>query len=216
MINIYISSWARNTDNFHQEWYGWHFPELIRIVSENQKYAQCALAIGDKKTLTDDSLHELAKIVDDDESTAKAIIEAARVSMGQDIGEADMENVKMFAKRTASLAAYLSSLRTILYPINALAREIWRNGNRARAREDIELGLRKNVPYSILPCRGAQRQKTSIALAIPPQSRRRRSSMAENHDPKISGRRVQVVKGSDAMVEQGLFLFPALQAVDGK
>ncbi|CZT15248.1 probable SIK1-involved in pre-rRNA processing [Ramularia collo-cygni] len=89
-----------------REWYGWHFPELIRIVSENQKYAQCALAIGDKKTLTDDSLHELAKIVDDDESTAKAIIEAARVSMGQDIGEADMENVMMFAKRTASLAAY--------------------------------------------------------------------------------------------------------------
>lgn len=89
-----------------REWYGWHFPELIRIVSENQKYAQCALAIGDKKTLTDDSLHELAKIVDDDEATAKAIIEAARVSMGQDIGEADMENVMMFAKRTASLAAY--------------------------------------------------------------------------------------------------------------
>ncbi|SMQ55370.1 unnamed protein product [Zymoseptoria tritici ST99CH_3D7] len=97
-----------------REWYGWHFPELIRIVSENQKYAQCALYIGDKKTLTEDSLHDLAKIVDDDESTAKAIIEAARVSMGQDLGESDMENVMMFAKRTASLAAYRKSLGAYL------------------------------------------------------------------------------------------------------
>ncbi|KXT16086.1 hypothetical protein AC579_7122 [Pseudocercospora musae] len=97
-----------------REWYGWHFPELIRIVSENQKYARCALFIGDKKSLTEDSLHELAKIVDDDESIAKAIIEAARVSMGQDISDTDMENVMTFAKRTADLAAYRKSLGNYL------------------------------------------------------------------------------------------------------
>lgn len=97
-----------------REWYGWHFPELIRIVSENHKYAQCALFIGDKKTLSDDSLHDLAKIVDDDESVARAIIEAARVSMGQDISDTDMENVMMFAKRTAELTAYRKQLGNYL------------------------------------------------------------------------------------------------------
>ncbi|KAK0852192.1 Nucleolar protein 56 [Friedmanniomyces endolithicus] len=93
-----------------REWYSWHFPELIRIVSENHKYARCALFIGDKRQLSEDSLHDLAKLVDDDESVARAIIEAARVSMGQDISGTDMENVMMFAKRTVSLADYRKSL----------------------------------------------------------------------------------------------------------
>ncbi|KAK5126850.1 snoRNP complex protein nop56 [Meristemomyces frigidus] len=97
-----------------REWYGWHFPELIKIVSENHKYARCALFIGNKKTLSEDSLHELAALVDDDESTARAVIEAARVSMGQDISEADMENVMTFARRTASLHQYRKTLGNYL------------------------------------------------------------------------------------------------------
>ncbi|KAH9825861.1 Nucleolar protein 56 [Teratosphaeria destructans] len=97
-----------------REWYGWHFPELIRIVSENSKYAKCALFIGDKKRLTEDDLHDLAKQVDDDESVARAIIDAARVSMGQDISETDMENVMTFAKRTVDLTNYRKTLGNYL------------------------------------------------------------------------------------------------------
>ena len=97
-----------------REWYGWHFPELIKIVSENHKYAKCALFIGNKKTLTDDSLHDLASEVDDDEATARAIIDAARVSMGQDLTDTDMDNVLTFAKRTVDLATYRKTLSTYL------------------------------------------------------------------------------------------------------
>lgn len=97
-----------------REWYGWHFPELVKIVSDNHKYARCALFIGDKKTLSEDQLHDLAAEVDDDETTARAIIEAARVSMGQDISEDDMRNVMTFAKRTASLATYRKTLGNYL------------------------------------------------------------------------------------------------------
>ncbi|KAK6582634.1 hypothetical protein PZA11_005042 [Diplocarpon coronariae] len=93
-----------------REWYGWHFPELVRIVSDNHIYAKLALAIGDKKTLTDASLHDLAAIVNDDADIAQAIIDAARVSMGQDISETDMNNVSAFANRVVKLAEYRRSL----------------------------------------------------------------------------------------------------------
>ncbi|KAH8819653.1 pre-rRNA processing nucleolar protein-like protein Sik1 [Xylogone sp. PMI_703] len=93
-----------------REWYGWHFPELIRIVSDNHTYAKLALAIGNKKSLTDKSLHDIAAIVNDDADIAQAVIDAAKVSMGQDISESDMENVSSFANRVVKLTDYRKSL----------------------------------------------------------------------------------------------------------
>jgi nucleolar protein 56 len=97
-----------------RENYGWHFPELSKIVSNNDQYAKAVLAIGDKSRLTEDDLHDLAAVVDDDEGVAQAIIKAARTSMGRDLSEADHEIVMAFAKRTASLAAYRKSLSNYL------------------------------------------------------------------------------------------------------
>jgi len=102
-----------------REWYGWHFPELIRIVSDNHTYAKLALAIGDKKSLTDESLHDIAAIVNDDADIAQAVIDAARVSMGQDISATDMESVSTFANRVVKLAEYRKSLYQ--YLVNKMA-----------------------------------------------------------------------------------------------
>lgn len=106
-----------------REWYSWHFPELFKIVSDNLTYTKLVLFIGDKATLSDDSLHDLAALVDDDEATAKSIIAAAKVSMGRDISEADVEHVKSFAERAVkiaearkSLQAYLSSKMAVVAP----------------------------------------------------------------------------------------------------
>jgi nucleolar protein 56 len=93
-----------------RENYGWHFPELNKIVSSNEQYANVVLAIGNKSRLGDDDVHDLAAIVDEDEGIAQAIVKAARTSMGRDLSEADMEIVMAFAKRTASLATYRKQL----------------------------------------------------------------------------------------------------------
>ncbi|KAF7929926.1 uncharacterized protein EAE97_009523 [Botrytis byssoidea] len=93
-----------------REWYGWHFPELVRLVSDNHTYAKLALAIGNKKNLTDEDLHDIAALVDDDGDKAQSIIDAAKVSMGQDISVNDMENVSAFANRVVKLAEYRRSL----------------------------------------------------------------------------------------------------------
>ena len=97
-----------------REWYSWHFPELIRIVSENQLYAKLALWIGDKKRLSDNDLHDLAHQVNDDEEIAQSIIDAAKVSMGQDLSETDMKNVTAFALRVVNLAKVRKSLHGYL------------------------------------------------------------------------------------------------------
>lgn len=97
-----------------REWYSWHFPELIKIVSENQKYARLAVFIKDKKRLSDDDLHDLAAVVEDDEGIARSIIEAAKHSMGQDLSETDMENVVAFAERVVSLTTYRKTLHSYL------------------------------------------------------------------------------------------------------
>ncbi|KZF21934.1 pre-rRNA processing nucleolar protein-like protein Sik1 [Xylona heveae TC161] len=93
-----------------REWYSWHFPELIKIVSDNHTYARLALFVGDKKTLNDEKLHDIAAIVNDDAEIAQSIIDAAKVSMGQDISETDMENVMAFASRVVSLTGFRKSL----------------------------------------------------------------------------------------------------------
>ncbi|KAI9929217.1 hypothetical protein ASPWEDRAFT_168943 [Aspergillus wentii DTO 134E9] len=97
-----------------REWYSWHFPELVKIVSDNQRYAQLALFVKDKKNLTDENLHDIAALVEDDEGVAQSIIDAAKHSMGQEISESDMENVISFAHRVVSLSKYRKSLHTYL------------------------------------------------------------------------------------------------------
>jgi nucleolar protein 56 len=97
-----------------REWYGWHFPELVKIVSDNHKYAKVALFVKDKKTLTEDGLHDLAAVVEDDEEIATSIINTAKISMGQDISDTDMENVTLFAQRVVSLANYRKTLYSYL------------------------------------------------------------------------------------------------------
>jgi len=96
-----------------REWYSWHFPELIKIVSDNYLYARLVMAIKDKSTLGDDKVEELAAIIDD-EDKAKEIITAAKHSMGQDISPIDLINIDMFAKKVISLAEYRTKLHAYL------------------------------------------------------------------------------------------------------
>lgn len=74
-----------------REWYGWHFPELYAIVSDNLNYARLVLFIGNKSTLGEDKLHELAALVDEDEEKASEVISKAKISMGRDISDVDMD-----------------------------------------------------------------------------------------------------------------------------
>lgn len=64
------------------EWYGYHFPELIKIVSDNSMYCRVARLISNRKELSEESLEGLEEVVMDS-AKAQAILDASRSSMGQ-------------------------------------------------------------------------------------------------------------------------------------
>ncbi|KIL66800.1 hypothetical protein M378DRAFT_9857 [Amanita muscaria Koide BX008] len=97
-----------------REWYGYHFPELVKLVPDNQLYARVVQFIGDKETLTEEKLPDLASLLDDDSILAQNILDAARGSMGSSLSEIDMLNISSFALRVVSLSEYRKSLISYL------------------------------------------------------------------------------------------------------
>jgi nucleolar protein 56 len=98
-----------------REWYSWHFPELKDIVKDNYMFARCAAFIQDKATLSSDEpkIMGLQEIVGD-EDTAKAVIHAAKTSMGVDCSSVDMLNIVNFTQRMVKLAEYRKNLALYL------------------------------------------------------------------------------------------------------
>ncbi|KAK6494990.1 nucleolar protein 56 [Huso huso] len=96
-----------------REWYGYHFPELIKIASENYTYCRLAKLIGNRKELSEESLEGLEEVVMDS-AKAQSILEASRSSMGMDISPIDLINIESFSTRVISLAEYRKELQEYL------------------------------------------------------------------------------------------------------
>lgn len=96
-----------------REWYSYHFPELIKIITDNLTYARVAQFIGNRKEFNDEKLEQLEDIVMDS-IKAQCIFEAARVSMGMDISPIDLINIQRFASRVIALVKYRSELSEYL------------------------------------------------------------------------------------------------------
>lgn len=65
-----------------REWYGYHFPELIKIVADNYTYCRMAKFIGNRKELSEEKLEDMEEIIMDS-AKAQAILDASRSSMGE-------------------------------------------------------------------------------------------------------------------------------------
>lgn len=114
-----------------REWYGYHFPELVKLVPDNYTYARLAVFIGDKDSLNEEKLAGLEEILEEAQSAAKStgeslstiespsttalnVLSAARNSMGSSLSPVDMLNISAFAQRVVSLSQYRKSLVTYL------------------------------------------------------------------------------------------------------
>lgn len=77
-----------------REWYGWHFPEMTKIVTDNIHYAKAVVFMGTRDQAQ--GLDFSGILEEDVEGQLKA---AAQVSMGTDISETDLDNIKDLANQ---------------------------------------------------------------------------------------------------------------------
>ena len=92
-----------------REWYSWHFPELGKIITDNGIFCKVVRHIEKRENVTEDIKDELTNLVLDDEK-AQQIIEAAKISMGQEMSEADVMQVKKFSERVVEQIEFREKL----------------------------------------------------------------------------------------------------------
>jgi len=88
-----------------REWYGWHFPEMAKIVNDNIKYAKSVLKMGMRPSCTSTDFSDIL------EDTMEAELkEAAVVSMGTMISEVDLVNIKALCEQVVQMVEYRGEL----------------------------------------------------------------------------------------------------------
>ncbi|POR31746.1 Nucleolar protein 58 [Tolypocladium paradoxum] len=92
-----------------KEWYGWHFPELAKILNDNLAYARLIIATGFRTNIAETDLSEILP-----EATEEAVKKAAEISMGTEITEVDLENIKSLAEQVILYTEYRSQLSSYL------------------------------------------------------------------------------------------------------
>jgi len=96
-----------------KEWYSWHFPELVKIVSDNKPYVQLVKLIQDRTKVEKGIVAEIEEIVLDG-GIAERIISAINSSMGQELIEEDLNALMNFCDRTISGYEYRDDLKEYL------------------------------------------------------------------------------------------------------
>lgn len=92
-----------------REWYGYHFPELTKIVPDNLLYTKVVQKLGFKENSEEVSLDDLVG-----EDLEKEIKTAAEISMGTEITEEDLESIQGLASQLLELFEYRDSLEDYL------------------------------------------------------------------------------------------------------
>jgi len=93
-----------------REWYGWHFPEMGKIVTENLAYAKVVKLMGFKTKAKDTNFSSI-DIPDEIGIEVKA---AAETSMGTEVTDEDLSNINSLAERVIELTEYRASLAEYL------------------------------------------------------------------------------------------------------
>ncbi|CAF1168697.1 unnamed protein product [Adineta ricciae] len=84
-----------------KEWYGWHFPELAKIVQDNIAFCKTVQRIAAAEL-------ELSDILPTD--VEAQVKEAAEISMGTEISEEDITNIRHLCSQVIEISDYRAQL----------------------------------------------------------------------------------------------------------
>ncbi|WCJ42208.1 Nucleolar protein 58 [Euphorbia peplus] len=88
-----------------REWYGWHFPELAKIVQDNIQYAKAVKLMGTRENAAKLDFSEI--LAEDVEVEVK---EASNISMGTEVNDMDLMNIRDLCDQVLSLSEYRAQL----------------------------------------------------------------------------------------------------------
>ncbi|KAH0839588.1 hypothetical protein J3R83DRAFT_504 [Lanmaoa asiatica] len=92
-----------------KEWYGWHFPEMAKIISDNLAYAKVVRAMGFRTNAVTTSFETI--LPEDLEAVLKT---AAEISMGTEISDSDISHIHALCDQVISISAYRAQLAEYL------------------------------------------------------------------------------------------------------
>ncbi|CAG9839381.1 unnamed protein product [Diabrotica balteata] len=88
-----------------REWYGWHFPELGKIITDNVAFAKTVKIIGTRENTATSDLSDILP-----EEVEEKVKEAAEISMGTEISEEDIFNIQNLCDQVLDLSNYRAQL----------------------------------------------------------------------------------------------------------
>jgi nucleolar protein 58 len=92
-----------------KEWYGWHFPEVVKIIVDNIAFAKTIKTMGFRTNASTTDLSEILPV-----ELEEAVKEAAEVSMGTEISSEDIENITFLCDQIISISEYRTDLFSYL------------------------------------------------------------------------------------------------------
>ncbi|KAL1021699.1 hypothetical protein UPYG_G00016780 [Umbra pygmaea] len=88
-----------------REWYGWHFPEVGKIITDNLAYCKSVRKIGARTNVATTDLSEF--LPEDVEAEVKL---AAEISMGTEVSEEDIGNIAHLCDQVIEITEYRNQL----------------------------------------------------------------------------------------------------------
>lgn len=86
--------------------YGWHFPELGKIITDNTQFVKTIKLVGTRDNMINTDLSDILT-----EHVEEKVKEAAEISMGTEISEEDIMNIQILCDEIIAITDY----RTHLY-----------------------------------------------------------------------------------------------------
>ncbi|KAJ6682887.1 NUCLEOLAR PROTEIN 5 NUCLEOLAR PROTEIN NOP5 NOP58 [Salix koriyanagi] len=174
-----------------REWYGWHFPELAKIIQDNIHYAKVVKLMGCRENAAKLDFSEILT-----EEVEAELKEAAVISMGSDVSDVDLMNIKELCDQVLSLSEYRAQLydylksrmNTIAPNLTALVGELV--GARLIAHGGSLLNLAKQ-PGSTIQILGAEKalfRALKTKHATPKYGLLYHASLVGQAPPKMKGK----------------------------